>query len=40
MTIDHIGIYVADFEKSKAFYQERSRRLDITAIMAASGQRN
>ena len=33
MTIDHIGIYVADFARAKAFYQATLAPLGITAVM-------
>jgi len=37
MIIDHIGLVVSDFEKSKAFYQDCLAPLDITLVMEVAG---
>jgi catechol 2,3-dioxygenase-like lactoylglutathione lyase family enzyme len=35
--LDHIGIEVGDFERSKAFYEEALRPLDVRLVMEFEG---
>jgi catechol 2,3-dioxygenase-like lactoylglutathione lyase family enzyme len=37
LTVDHVGFAVADYERSKAFYQKALAPLGITLLMEFSG---